>query len=159
MTAIVSRGPGIAWEVPPGLVRHQPAQVRRVVDAAWPELAGQARPTYMHPAVPATVIAGYAWMVLAFWAVFGGHGYMGLALVLVTLISAVMVGLLVTCGSARTLEPWQRSWRSFGEFWDGEMEIWDGRISGRAAFVQLAVLAWALAGLATAFVVIVASVR
>lgn len=99
--------------------------------------------------------AGFAWALLAFWVTFIDDGYMTLVLILMTLISAVMLGLLTVGGDGgRNVTPWQRPWRSFGEFLDGEVEVRGTRLRGRDAFIQLAGVAWCLAGLATAFGII-----
>jgi len=118
------------------------------------------RPTYLHPAVVAVAVAGYAWMLLAFWVAFAGYGYMSLAMFAATMISAIMIGSLIAGPSAaHNSTPWQRPWRSVKEFLDGEVQVWGARVRGRDAFVQLGGMAWCLALLATAFSVITAMSR
>ena len=127
---------------------------------AWPDVAGNEEPTYLHPAVVRIAASGYAWMLLMFWIIFAGYGYMGFTLFIATMISGVMIGLLAVGGGAgRSVAPWQRQWRSFDEFLHGKLDVWGARISGRDAFIQLAALSWCLAGLATAFAIIIASVQ
>jgi hypothetical protein len=129
-------------------------------DPARSEESGESTPTYLHPGVIAAAASGYAWVMLAFWAAFFGHGYMGLSLVVATLISGAMLGLMAAGGVASyNVTPWQRSWRSFREFLAGDVQVWGGRVSGWDAFVQLAGMAWCLAGLATVFAIIVAFTR
>ena len=112
-------------------------------------------PTYLHPAVVAVAVAGYAWMLLAFWGVFAGYGYMSLAMFVATMISTIMIGSLIAGPTAaHNSTPWQRPWRSVQEFLDGEVQVWGARIPGRDAFVELGGMAWCLALLATAFSVI-----
>ena len=135
-----------------------PGRARR--RAVWPEVSGNERPTYLHPAVVTASVGGYAWMLLVFWVVFCGYGYMGFTMVIATLISGVMFALLIGCGAGgRNMAPWQRPWRSFREFLASDIEIWGGHIRGRDAFIQLAGMSWCLAGLATAFGVIIALSR
>jgi hypothetical protein len=123
-------------------------------------VSGNERPTYLHPAVVTASVGGYAWMLLVFWVVFCGYGYMGFTMVIATLISGVMFALLIGCGAGgRNMAPWQRPWRSFREFLASDIEIWGGHIRGRDAFIQLAGMSWCLAGLATAFGVIIALSR
>src|SRR5580658_654664 len=120
------------------------------------EKADDPTPTYLHPAVVVVTASGYAWTLLVFWAVFFGYGYMGLSLVVATLISGVMLGMMaVGSAGSRDVTPWQRHWRSFQEFLDGDVQVWGGRIPGRDAFLQLAGMSWCLAGLATVFGVII----
>jgi hypothetical protein len=53
---------------------------------------------------------------------------------------------LLACGhGARNVTPWQREWRSFGEFLAGDVEVWGGRMKGREAFAEVAGLSGALA--------------
>jgi hypothetical protein len=76
------------------------------------------------------------------------------------MISGAIFALLLGCGSgARNMTPWQRPWRSFQEFLSGDVEVCGGRMSGREAFVELAGMSWSLAGLATAFGIIIALSR
>jgi hypothetical protein len=75
---------------------------------------------------------------------------------LATLISMTMLGLLAGFGEGgRNVTPWQRPWRSFQEFLNGEVSVWGARVPGKDAFLQLVVMSWLLAGLATAFAVII----
>ena len=147
-------------ELPTGVPPHRPPQAERGAEHVRPELSYEETPTYVHPAVVATAMAGYVWMLFVFWIVFAGYGYMGVSLVIATMISAVMLGLLIGCGgSARDVTPWQRPWRSFQVFLSGEVEVWGGRMSGREAFIQLAGMSWCLAALATAFAITIALSR
>ena len=147
-------------EVPTGILSHEPTRADPGAEHVWPEVSGDVTPTYLHGGVVVTVAAGYAWFLLAFWAAFWGFGYMMFTMVVVTLISGTMLGLIAGFGAGgRNVVPWQRPWRSFQEFLGGEVEVWGARVSGREAFVQLAAMSWLLAGLATAFAVIIALVR
>jgi hypothetical protein len=144
-------------DIPTGVLLHRPSLAEHTTT---PEVSGNERPTYLHPAVVTASVGGYAWMLLVFWVVFCGYGYMGFTMVIATLISAVMLALLIGCGAGgRNMAPWQRPWRSFREFLAGDVEIWGGRIPGRDAFIQLVGMSWCLAGLATAFGVIIALSR
>ena len=117
-------------------------------------------PTYLHPFVITATAGGYAWCLLAFWEAFAGYGYMTLALIISTLISLAMLGSIAAGGMAgRDMTPWQRRWLSFREFLSSEVEVGGVRVLGRDAFLQLAGMSWCLAGLATAFAIIVAFAR
>jgi hypothetical protein len=118
------------------------------------------KPTYLHSAAVIAAASGYAGFLLISWVVFFGSGYMGLTLVVATLISVVMLGLMAAFGvKGPNVVPWQRPWQSFHEFLEGEVEVWGGRIPGREAFVQLAATAWCLTALALVFGIIVEAVR
>jgi len=150
----------LVWDVPTGILLHEPRQAESGAEHVWPEVSGNEIPTYLHPAALVAAASGYAWFLLVSWVVFLGYGYMGLSLVVATLISGAMLGLMAAGGDGgRNVTPWQRPWRSFREFLTGEVEVWGGRMSGWSAFVQLAGMAWCLAVLATVFGTIVALAR
>jgi hypothetical protein len=142
------------WKIPPGVPTYESSR------SEPDELVfhdGET-PTYLHPAVLVVVTSGYAWFLLVSWVVFFGHGYMGITLVVATMISALMAGMMAVAGG-RNVTPWQRPWRSFREFLAGDVEVWGGRVPGRDAFAQLAGMAFCLAALATAFGIIVEASR
>jgi hypothetical protein len=150
----------LLWDVPTGILVHEPDRAEPGAEHVWPEVSGNAKPSYLHAGVVVAVAAGYAWFLLAFWAVFWGYGYMMLAMSVATLISMTMLGLMAGGGGGgRNVTQWERPWHSFREFLDGDVAVWGARISGREAFVQLVAMSWLLAVLATAFAVIVALVR
>jgi hypothetical protein len=67
------------------------------------------RPTYLHSAAVIAAASGYAGFLLISWALFFGRGYMGLSLVVATLISVVMLGLMAAFGAkGPNVAPWQR---------------------------------------------------
>jgi hypothetical protein len=141
--------------VPTGILSHHPGEAAPGSEHVWPETSGDETPTYLHPAVVIAAVSGYVWFLLVSWVVFFGYGYMGLSLAIATLISVAMLGLIAAGGDGgRNVAPWQRRWRSFGEFLAGDIEVWGGRVPGRDSFVQLAGMAWCLAVLATMFGVI-----
>ena len=148
------------FEVPTGILSHEPERAEPGAEHVWPEVSGQGTPTYLHGGVVVAAAAGYAWLLLAFWIAFWGYGYMMVTMAVATLISMTMLGLMAGGGAGgRNVAPWQRPWRSFQEFLDGEVEVWGARVRGKEAFVQLAAMSWLLAGLGTAFAVIIALVR
>ncbi len=147
------------WDFPTGNSMRAPGVAERRADQEWLRVSRDETPAYLHPAVIIAAGAGYAWLLLVFWVVFFGRGYMELSLVVVTLISGVMLGLMAAEGGGRDAVPWQRQWRSFDEFLAGEVEVWGGRVSGWDAFIQLAGMAWSLAALATAFGIIIEIAR
>jgi len=147
-------------EVPTGIWSHEPDRADFAAQHVWPEVSGGATPSYLHPWVVIGASGAYAWTLLAFWTAFWGYGYMMATMFVATMISVVMLGLMAGFGSGgRSVIPWQRPWRSFQEFLDGEVEVWNARIRGREAFVQLMAMSWLLAAMATAFAVIVMVVR
>ena len=150
----------LLWDVPTGILTHEPERAEPGAENVWPDVAGEATPTYLHSGVVVAAASGYAWFLLAFWAAFWGYGYMMLAMTVATLISVAMLGLMAAGGAGgRNVSQWERPWHSFREFLDGHVAVWGARISGKEAFVQLTTMSWLLAGLATAFAVIIALVR
>jgi hypothetical protein len=96
--------------------------------------------TGVHPAAIATALAAYGGFIIAAWIAFG-QGYAALDLTVVVLINVVLLGLLV--GGAmmsRSMTPDRQTKRSFGEFVNGPVDTATGEISGREAFVQIAVM-------------------
>ena len=154
----LSRGrQGQAWEVPTGILRHDAPHAESADLKFWPDAAGGAPPSYLHPAVVAIAAAGSAWFLLAFWITLGGDSLTAYLLAIATLISCLTLGLLLVGSEGRNVVPWQRHWRSFHEFLAGHVDVWGARVSGREAFIQIAGLAWCLAALATTFAVIIAA--
>jgi hypothetical protein len=150
----------IIREAPTGILTHNPPRSEPGCGQVWPEASGHETPTYLHPVVIITAASGYAWFLLVFWVVFFGYGYMGISMTVATLISGTMLGLMAAGGTGgRNGAPWQRPWRSLGEFLGGEVEVCGARVSGWDAFVQLVGMAWLLAALATVFGVIIEIVR
>ena len=157
-TALSPLPKGLEWQVPGTILRHRPTQTQRSAIAA--ETLARARPTDLHPMASIALVAGYAWVLLVCWAVFAGYGYMGFALVIATLITGAIFGLLFIGGfGGRDVSPWQRSWQSFSEFLSNDVEVWGARISGRAAFAQVVTVAWCLALLMTALGIIIEAAR
>ena len=83
----------LSWDAPTGILTHEPERAEPGAEHVWPEVTGNATPTYLHAGVVVAAAAGYAWFLLAFWAAFWGFGYMMLALAVATLISVTMLGL------------------------------------------------------------------
>lgn len=99
----------------------------------------------VHPVAVAIPVAAFAWFVLAAWICFAG-GEMSLVLAVVTFLSGMFFGLLVGGGAlARSMTPEGGRQRSFREFLDGDVDIATGRITGRVALFQMAVLPVVLA--------------
>jgi hypothetical protein len=96
--------------------------------------------TSVHPGAITIALAAAAYFVIACWVTFAG-GEASLVLAVVTLTLALMLGLLAFGGAlSRNLEPHRRSTRSFGEFLNGDVDIETGRITGRAALLQIAAM-------------------
>jgi hypothetical protein len=91
-------------------------------------------------------IATFAWFILAIWIGFGA-GETSLVLAVVTFLG-IMYFSLISGGSAlaRDVRIGRTRRRSFREFLDGDVEIATGRITGREALEQMAILPITLAG-------------
>ena len=114
----------------------EPADDKATITAASNTLPA----TSVHPGAIAIALAAAAYFVIACWVTFAG-GEASLVLAVVTLTLALMFGLLAFGGAlSRNLEPHRRSTRSFGEFLNGHVDIETGRITGRAALLQIAAM-------------------
>jgi hypothetical protein len=101
--------------------------------------------TTIHPVAVAVPVATFAWFVLATWIGFGG-GETSLVLAVVTFFGIMYFGLLVSGGAlSRDVRIGRNRRRSVREFFDGDVEIATGRITGRQALAQIATLQIALA--------------
>ena len=101
--------------------------------------------TSVHPVAVAIPIAAFAWFVLAAWIAFAG-GQMSLDLAVITFVSVMFFGLLGGGGAlSRDMTPERAQQRSFKEFLEGDVDIATGRITGRAAFWQIAAMPITLA--------------
>lgn len=116
--------------------------------------------THVHPLAVGAAAVGYAWFLLVCWVVFAADSQMVAALLMVTFISAVMIGMPMALGSsARNVVPWMRAGRSWADFLDGRVDTFTGPMSGRAVFTQLAGMSGVLALGATALGIIIACSR
>jgi hypothetical protein len=144
-----------ARRAPQEAIRRQAAGLRRggaLVDTKFRDV--EARPanaaaplpaTSVHHVAVAIPVAAFAWFVLAAWIAFAG-GEMSLVLAAVTFVSVMFFGLLVGGGAvARNVTPERAHQRSFREFLDGDVDIATGRITGRVALWQIAMMPIALA--------------
>lgn len=114
----------------------EPGDVKTATKATWNTLPA----TSVHPGAIAIALAAAGYFVIACWVTFGG-GEASLVLAVVTLTLAVLFCLLAGGGAlSRNLEPHRRSTRSFGEFFNGDVDIETGRITGRAALLQIAAM-------------------
>ena len=103
--------------------------------------AGTRKPaTNVHSGAVAAALTAYAWFIVVAWIAFG-RGYAALDLVVVVLISVVLLGLL-TGGAmmSRNMTPDRETTRSFAQFVNGSVDIETGRVNGRDALVQIAVM-------------------
>ena len=101
--------------------------------------------TRVHPVAIAIPLLAYAWLGVAAWLAFAG-GETSLILAVIFVLSVMYFGLLV--GGAvmgRNMTPERKQDRSVREFLDGEVEIATGRITGREAMMQIAMMPVALA--------------
>ena len=107
------------------------------------ELANHNRPAFeqLHPAVPKMAAGLVAWFVLMAWVFFDRQSLVGLPLAFVTML-LLFVGLLLVALSqvwrrhrpAYTRHPNRTEFRdwSFGDF-----AIWDGKVRGSEAAIQI----------------------
>jgi hypothetical protein len=96
--------------------------------------------TSVHPGAIAIALAAAGYFVIACWVTFGG-GEASLVQAVVTLTLAVMFMLLAGGGAlSRHVEPDRKPTRGFGEFFNGDVDIETGRITGRAALLQIAAM-------------------
>src|SRR5882762_6398737 len=137
------------------LLRDAPLRAERNVDLLAQTVVTSRYPandpsppveTTIHPVAVALPIATFAWFILAIWIGFGA-GETSLVLAVVTFLG-IMYFSLISGGSAlaRDVRIGRTRRRSFREFLDGDVEIATGRITGREALEQMAILPIALAG-------------
>jgi hypothetical protein len=107
----------------------------------------------IHPIAIAIPLASAAYLVVAFWVTFAG-GEASLVLVMVTLIFAMLYGLMAACGAyARDMELNCPHSRSFREFLKGVVDVETGQLTGYDALWQIATLPVALAIAGTAVMI------
>ena len=128
-----------------------PAETPRTASVGTPEYAKTDPTPYLlpatrvHPIAIAIPLLAYAWLGVAAWLAFAG-GETSLILAVLFVLSVMYFGLLV--GGAvmgRNMTPERQQDRSVREFLDGEVEIATGRITGREAMMQIAMMPVALA--------------
>ena len=96
--------------------------------------------TTVHPFAVAIPMATLAWFLLAIWIGFGG-GETSLVFAVVTFLAIMYVSLIAGGGAlARDVRIGRSQHRSFWEFLDGDVEIATGRITGRQALKQIAII-------------------
>jgi hypothetical protein len=134
------------------LLRDAPLRAERNVDLLAQTVVTSRYPandpseTTIHSVAVALPIATFAWFILAIWIGFGA-GETSLVLAVVTFLG-IMYFSLISGGSAlaRDVRIGRTRRRSFREFLDGDVEIATGRITGREALEQMAILPITLAG-------------
>ena len=130
-----------------------PALVRPAPDAGG-RTANQLPDTSVHPVAIAIPLACAAWFVIVNWVAFGG-GEASLVLAIVTLICAMLLGLMVLCAAmSRDMTPERARHRSLRAFLNGPVDIATGTLSGRQALIQIASMPVALALAFTAIALI-----
>jgi hypothetical protein len=123
--------------VPTQIDRPEPSDSKPAAFAARPNSLPA---TSIHPGAIAIALVAAAYFVIACWVTFAG-GEASLVLAVVSLILAVMFGLLAHGGAlSRNVKPDCRLSRSFHEFLNGDVDIETGRITGRAALLQIAAM-------------------
>ena len=94
---------------------------------------------YLHPLVYESIVGLALWFVLAAWMLFGGGDYMGLLLAVVTgfflIVLAIPLLLWITWRRHRDATVVDND--SFRHWASGDFAIWQGRLSGTEAAVQV----------------------
>ena len=91
----------------------------------------------IHPGAGALALAGFALFLVASW-VGWGFGYTTLLIGVIYLLSAMYFGMLLLFSRTAAASRGDVSKRSFQDFLNGRVEIFEGRISGREALIQIA---------------------
>jgi hypothetical protein len=126
-------------------ITHQPESVSLDAPSASELGAGPSHATLkpatgVHSGAVAAALAAYGWFIVAAWIAFA-RGYAALDLTVVVLISVALLGLLVGgAAMSRNMTPDRQTTRTFVEFINGDVDTETGRLSGRTAFVQIAVM-------------------
>lgn len=111
----------------------------RAVETAAPKPAPLPAPT-IHPIALCIPVAATAWFVVVAWCAFGG-GETSLVLAVITLFFLIFLGLFVGgAAMGRDVTPERARNRTFQEFLAGDVDIGSGRITGREALWQIAVM-------------------
>jgi len=122
----------------------------KVVETAAPKPASLPA-TNIHPVAVAIPVAAAAWFAIVAWCAFGG-GETSLVLTVITVFCLIFYGVFVGgAAMGRDMTPERAHNRSFQEFLDGDVDIATGRIIGREALLQTAVMP---IGLAIGFTII-----
>lgn len=141
MSAVTPMGREIAVDRPSGLVGHNRPVFR-----------------HLHPGVIVISMAGWFGYLLAYWLVFGLHLEGTLVLAVATVFFAVYFAMPLVLMRLRRAPSWVEK-SSFGEFLRGEIDTYTGRMGGKDALAQVAVLPIAIALGTMAIGIIVAAVR
>jgi len=92
----------------------------------------------LHPLVYKGTVALLLWMVLAAWGFLGLRGYSALALTVVTMLATMAIILPLSLWRlGRGTQPDQTARRSLGEWLEGDLEIWQGRLPAKLALVDI----------------------
>ncbi len=95
---------------------------------------------HLHRTIYVVMVLLAVWLVLSVWGFFGGHGYTGLALMVVSLFVMVAVGLpykLWRIGAkARGRRPPERP-GSLADWLGGDFDTWPGRIRAKDAAIEV----------------------
>lgn len=124
------------------------------------DMAGHNLPVFrhLHPGVFAVSMAGWFGYLLAYWLVFGLHLEGALVLAVATVFFAVYFAMPLVLMRLRRAPSWVEK-SSFAEFLRGEIDTYTGRMGGKDALAQVAVLPIAIALGTMAIGIIVTAVR
>jgi hypothetical protein len=113
--------------------------------------AKQGAETGMHPAVIEIVLGAVLWFVLVTWMSFARGGGIDFDLVIATLFFAFFFGLFLVVASFTAKDPrWRLPDTSFREFLRSQVGTATGKMRGRDALIEIAIVPVSLALAATA---------
>ena len=104
----------------------------------------------IHPIVGEIAIGASLWFLIVVWVSFAAGAETDLPLAMVTLIFVISFGLLILVGRYSSTDPrWSFPQRSLRDFMRCEVGLESGRVTGREALIQVALVPVTLALAAT----------
>jgi hypothetical protein len=104
----------------------------------------------IHPVLGEIAIGASLWFLVVVWVSFAAGTDTGLPLAMVTLVFVISFGLLMLVGSYSWRDPrWSFPQRNLRDFMKCEVGLESGRVTGREALIQIALVPVTLALAAT----------
>jgi hypothetical protein len=117
--------------------------------------------SHLHPFIYKLIVGVAAWMALAAWGFFRQSGYIGLVLAVITGFLLVVVGIpyilwrIWRGGRSEMRTPAEREGEgSLGDWLNGDLDIWQGRLKGLDAMVSILLPLMAVAVGMTTFAIL-----